>query len=250
MKTLGAELATPVAVELKSSLVKQTQALAIPMVTDVVGGIVGWVLGRVTGKGSLYAGLAVYALGKYHTLHENISVQMQRDGYDVTKEGEPFLSGWSPYHQNTQRVYYGESPLVMVGMGMILGGATAAFAGKKTKDEGFGQKAKTAFSEIWTDLKNRSYFVKEQQEQVTEEVQAEEVETLSGKYHFSDLLFGDTSGESTQFEALDKIESDLQKMAVDFNQNSHNPVLEQKPQSVNSVDGLGELELMPTAFNW
>ena len=170
---------------IKESFSAQAKELAMPVAIDLTSTLAGWWLGRQIGRASLAIGLVTYAGGKFHSLHEAIDrEERQAAGYD--ENNRALLSGYNPLYKDEERFYHGESPLVHLGMGMMLGGAFAQSAMNGVNGEPLSaiEKAKTSFTDIAADLKYRLYL---------------------------DKIFGDKKGESSN----DNSETDKGVSGVD-----------------------------------
>lgn len=206
---------------LKSNMGEQAKELAAPVALDLVSGLAGWWIGRQMGRASLAVGFLTYAGGKFHSLHETINREEQRIGVDDA-EGRPVLSGFNPLYKNEDRVYHGESPLVPLGFGMMLGGAFAqnnAMNGTDGQELSATEKAKTAFGDIAEDLKYRLYldklFKDEKTEQKTE--QKTDGETgVSGLSEIDIFIAGDKLTKDLDMSKLDELHDHIEQSAVDF----------------------------------
>jgi hypothetical protein len=209
--------------ELQSDYSAQAKELAMPVAIDVAGMLTGWWLGKQMGRSSLLLGFLTYAGGKVHTLHENIRREQERIGIDY-EENKPALSGFNPLYNNPNRVYHGESPLVSIGMGMMIGGAFSADSmnGIGGEELSATDKAKNAFSDIKEDLKHRLYLDKIFQSGENNSEKKKEENPVNGVSEVDLFIAGDKLGKEIDFSKLDQFDRQIENEAVNF-QNKGTP---------------------------
>lgn len=146
---------------LKNSFGEQAKELAVPVLTDLVSIAGGWFAGRMIGRPSLLLGLVTYGAGKVHSLHETINREQKRLG-KTDEETAPVLSGLNPLYKSEDRFYMGDSPLVPLGIGMMIGGAMGSGDGLGAIDQSLNaaDKAKSTFTQLKEDLSYRLYLDK------------------------------------------------------------------------------------------
>lgn len=208
--------------ELKGSYVAQAKELAVPVGIDIASVFAGWWLGKQLGRSSLLIGLATYTGGKFHSLHEDIKREELRLGvYD--EEAKPALSGFSPMHNSENRVYTGDSPLCSLGIGMMLGGASASTERRADPNApaaqplGAIEKAKSAFSDITEDLKYRLYLDKIFKGGKKQEEKSQQEQPVSGLTDVDVFVAGDKLVKDLDMSELEKINEQVENAAVEFN---------------------------------
>jgi hypothetical protein len=229
--------------QLKGSMGEQAKELAVPVAVDLVSGLTGWWIGRQMGRSSLALGLITYAGGKVHSLHEHIAREEQRLGVEDA-ENRPALSGFNPLYKNENRVYHGESPLVNLGFGMMLGGAFSqnnAVNGIDVEELSATEKATNAFSEIADDLKYRLYLDKLFKDEKTEkktETKTEEQKGVSGLSEIDIFIAGDKLTKDLDMSKLDEYDNHLEQSAIDFDAKQSAPQDKSATPKVENVSGV------------
>lgn len=223
--------------QLKGNVGEQVKELAMPVLLDLLCGFGGWFAGKAIGKPSLLVGAGLYFAGRYHSLRMTMSREEQRVQTEAAAKKDGRITKLMDKVYGQHRIYYGESPLSTLGMSIMIGGATVAFAGSRKANEG----EKGAWQEIKDDLKHRLYLDKFFNKEEKEETQnAQATPAVSGIGEISYFLAGDQLTQDMNLSALDDLDKQMEQAAINF-QNQETEYAAPAPQTtVDSFSGFPE----------
>ncbi len=222
--------------QLKGSVGEQVKELAMPVLIDLACGFGGWFAGKALGQKSLLIGLGIYGIGRYHSLRMAMTREEQREQTEAAAKKDGRIANLMDKVYGQNRIYHGESPLSTLGMSMMIGGATVAFAGSRKANEG----DKGAWQEIKDDLKHRLYLDKFFNKEETENTQA--APAVSGIGEINYFLAGDSLTQDMNLSVLDNLDKQMEEAAISF-QNQETRYAAPAPQSTaDSFSGFPEVE--------